>query len=547
MIFSDVAQTIIDNSIRTAICIDDEVIEPFEKTLNLAELEFTQNLYQSFRNNDSTLDFFRFGKKMKWQDHKPLLFDRKDLLILDWQLEKSPPQYKSALELLDDAIHTDNLHFVCIYTAEPENTFQDIIYAILAYFSGNEKQKAQKALSQIFETLEDAGYDPNELFEGLKLTFKEMALRPKQKGAKYGELRNKIKEHLGKDDFNDFEEKLKEAFSNGKNDAKIICENFGYVLNESEVYKEEPLETPIDIKPFVNENFVILNHTIVLIINKKAVNPADLYVGFRDAIINSSQNFLPLMGLEMRNLFLESSAFIGKDLDSVSELAFFHHMESLDSKEAFYDFLKELWKDQAASFLYDESKQPHIFQTFDEYKTSNKIDSQIKSEISKPSFHKGLAKLNYYYNTLIVNRNGLINFGDVFSIEEEKNQYLLCITALCDCVHPEKIQHLFFFVKGSKYDIKKGLEEGDTGFNSFIRNEKNEIDCIKWKDKPFTVYIPIDNNDVEKEIVVSVGSKNLKLKYHSTLKENYAQRIANNAFTYPLRVGILYADLKNKE
>ena len=44
------------------------------------------------------------------------------------------------------------------------------------------------------------------------------------------------------------------------------------------------------------------------------------------------------MGLKVRNLFRSSSSFIGKDIDSIDELAFYHHKESAVPAIAFYDF-----------------------------------------------------------------------------------------------------------------------------------------------------------------------------------------------------------------
>ena len=109
----------------------------------------------------------------------------------------------------------------------------------------------------------------------------------------------------------------------------------------------------------------------------------------------------------------------------------------------------------------------------------------------------------------------------------------------------EKLNNNLYFVEGHKNNLKKCLEEGDSGFNSFIKKDKNpEIIPIKWKNKPYTIYISSDQNNINKDIEIEIGRKQYKMKYLCTLKDNYVQRITNKAFSYPLRVGIFFADYK---
>ena len=150
---------------------------------------------------------------------------------------------------------------------------------------------------------------------------------------------------------------------------------------------------------------------------------------------------------------------------------------------------------------------------------------------------------------LLRKKNDQLRFGDIFRIYESDdkptNDYLLCITAHCDCLYSEqKIKNLFYFVKGCKVSLSSALNGGDTGFDSYIVNNGN-IDAVKWGDKPFTVYIKQVNNNIDATIEVMLGEEKRLLKLHSTLKENYAQRIANHAFVYPFHVGIFFADTKS--
>ena len=175
----------------------------------------------------------------------------------------------------------------------------------------------------------------------------------------------------------------------------------------------------------------------------------------------------------------------------------------------------------------------------------------IKKKISSGELDNDLAKLNCFYNILLSNKKSrTIRFGDIFRLTENSNKtdrYLLCITAYCDCLYPKNIKNNFYFVEGNKNNIAKGLDEGDEGFNTFIEEESDkEIICIKWKDKPITIHVPDNNNNINLDISVNISAKQYTAQYKATLKENYTQRMANKAFTYPLRVGIFFAD-KNKK
>ena len=61
---------------------------------------------------------------------------------------------------------------------------------------------------------------------------------------------------------------------------------------------------------------------------------------------------------------------------------------------------------------------------------------------------------------------------------------MLCITAHCDCLYSEdKIDNMFYFVKGSKGNLEKALIEGDAGFDSYIVNNNGGGEVINWQNK----------------------------------------------------------------
>ncbi|NLR58906.1 hypothetical protein HGH93_12390 [Chitinophaga polysaccharea] len=551
--FEEVANEIIDKSIASIICIDDELAEPFGGEVDGEKM--SKELYDSFRDVNCSVEFYKYRTHDEWLKKSLFTFKGRDLLILDWQLAKDIPEHSPTLDIISKAVVKQNLHFMCIYTATQSSDFPDIIYKINSYFAPFVVDEVKADVGEIESILDTSGHQLNEVFDSdICGKLKEMVLYRDQAGKVFAEIRKKIQEKTSEQIFNGIQQFLLSRV--GAKVYPTLLHSFcaiGMVLNKEEIGNNSAVDIN-EIRNYVDKSYLVVNHTIILITNKSDVVPKDLYGKFKEALMRDSGNFLTLMGLEMRNLFKESSGFIGKDIDSINELAFFHHREKSNPPEAFYDFLRELWKSQASSFLYNKMTRPKIFDSLDQYKAEKGIDEKIKNFLSQGNqYEQDLGKLNYYYNILSPNReeSDILRFGDIFKIYSKEmkptDHFFLCITAHCDCLYSEdKIKNLFYFVKGSKGNIKDALSNGDEGFSSFIKNG-TKIDTVNWSHKPVTLYVKKELNDISKDISVQFGEDELVLKYHSTLKENYAQRIANNSFVYPLHVGIFFADTKVKK
>lgn len=547
--YESTANEIIGKAINTVLFVDDRLLEPFaDATTGMVDL--SKGVYDSFLENNCTVDFYKYKDAKSWKASGIARLNGKDLVILDWQLQANPPQYNPALEIIKEAIKRQNLHFVYIYT-ETTNLF-DIIYKINSYFFPFKPSVLEKIKSELSKIIEDEeGLDVEEIFsEEARREMREMLVYPKKAGEKFKALKGIIEKNSNAAIAKKIETFLTQTMRNEKFPNLICCYcGLGISINREIVADDEKTDK-IEIRAFAEKHFMVINHAIILIDNKDAVTPNNLYEKFKDAIIHQSGNFLTLMGLEMRNLFKESSGFIGKDIDAIDELAFFHHQDQANPADAFYDFLRELWKNQASSFLYNKQSQPKIFDSLADYKQTHGIDKKMAIFLNNESeYLQHLGKLNYYYNILTVPRNNgdQIKFGDIFIVNKDgqaSGMYAMCITAHCDCLYSkEKIHNMFYFVLGSKEHLNSALNSGDAGFSSYIINNI-KVEAIKWKDKPITIYIKPEDNNIEKDIPIVVGPENYIIKYHCTLKENYAQRIANKAFIYPFHVGIFFADTK---
>ncbi|MFW6311268.1 MAG: hypothetical protein ACOC1K_03430, partial [Nanoarchaeota archaeon] len=218
----------------------------------------------------------------------------------------------------------------------------------------------------------------------------------------------------------------------------------------------------------------------------------------------------------MRNLLRDSPIFLEENITEIDDIALFHHKDYDEiSKSSFYNFLISIWQNQLSTNLLEYYNNLEIYKAFDNYKVLNDVEERItksKDEANK-YLKKELSKLNYQYNHLIIDKNSFskLGFGDIFKLNKDGNDdtelYLLCITAHCDCMFPEeKIKNKFYFVQGYKISEDNALKQGDRGFLSFI-NYNNKIICIDWKDKPFTIYIPQERNDVNQEIFVKIDEE----------------------------------------
>lgn len=251
----------------------------------------------------------------------------------------------------------------------------------------------------------------------------------------------------------------------------------------------------------------------------------------------------------MRNSFRKGSGFIGKELDEINETAFFYHHKNIKPREAFYEFLRELWVDQATHFL--DKQRPTLYSTIEEYKGNKNVDSNVKrfedTINSNENFQQALIKLNNFYNQLRFepSMTDLLSFGDVLRLKGRHGvfDYIMCVTPLCDCAEPEKIRNQYFFVKHENVisSAVSALKGAEGKYISYVREGK-EILCIDWGEcKPFSLFIKAP--ELLKLTKVNYLNNWVDLSYMGRLKANFAQRIANKALSYPARVGVSLAQI----
>ncbi|MBU4209357.1 MAG: hypothetical protein KKD12_06775 [Proteobacteria bacterium] len=535
--FNSVASKVLKDSISTAMFIDDKALEPFEENKEIFE-DFS-DLYKSFKRNNCLLDIRRYkniGHKVKYNNS----LSKIDLLVLDWQLVEGDTEYLIPLQMLAKAISAKNVHFICIYTKRKNEEIEDqILYPITSYFSDIYQGKVSEKLEIFYDRLDEQGIELQNFKDTLGGLIKELTFCHYQK-QDTADIISNIETALHELEIgNDFNNFIERNYANLDCDQKLIC--FGYELFDVPT-SDNPYPYTIRISQ-KDKNTIYINNTLIKIRNKMETPAPVLYKDFCDSLIKDHNIFFTLFGLEMRNRFRESAAFIGAEIGSIDDIALFYHQNQVTSTE-FLELLKNIWKEQASSFLYE--KNIKILDVLEDYKADRRITHKVNTFRKTDAKNlENLAKINAFYNILDIKRTkkDTIKFGDIFLRDDNvERKFLLCITPHCDCLHPkENIDDMFHFIEGKQILLSDGLGKAEKEFISFIYYENHPI-SIEWHCRPFSIYIPKSKNHVGGAATkVKIKGAGTKIQYLCTLRENYCQRIANHSFQHPLRVGINFA------
>lgn len=562
--YSQKAFDILNSSIKSAVFIDEKAKDFYsasEINPDIVEEQLSFDLYTAFKKNGKNLAVHRFEiKDLDEPKTIEYLFKGKDLILLDWELNEFDGQEHS-LNLLHKAVSSPNINFCCIYSSS--RNFDTIPLYLVAYFSGLTKEQ----------------------FETIKETYSYIELQDLQN------IINKNEDEIL--DFGKENEINGETFPIDEHKDKSILyltrlvyislnvENF--FVADSQILKYEVLNT--------GDDSFMINNTFVLTLKKDFNNDADyekLLRRISDIVVNNEGSFFQLLGLEMQSIFNENESFIDNSILKSSTEALFQFRNHFDDDKVFGSIIKKLLIEQA-SLKFRTAKLKLLESDF--------LQDQSAKLANKPPSKEDLFQLNVFHNSVTI--SGMhdsipnLNFGDIFI--DEKDNYYLCVTALCDCYEPNKIQGNFYFVRGKKLKNNDlALKLGDTAFVSFLpknvaiywgnldsakfdviekQNQGESIDAYRVRKltnemegykqflyKPFYVkpqIFNVENNklidnklrmwDISNKYTLDEIKQDLNefnLTYLTTLRQDYAQRIANHAFGHPARVGVDFVKIR---
>lgn len=560
--YSQKAFDILNSSINSAIFIDDKAKEFYSGTQvdeQIPEERLSVNLYKTFKENGKSLAVHKFLPS-NLEDTQTLdyMFKGRDLIFLDWELAGAAGQEHS-LNLLNRALNSPFINFCCIYSNS--NNFNEIPISLEAYFSGLSREEfvlIQENYGYIDITEIQNVWHKSE--DELKLFFEQNSI-----------------------DLNTFPiEKLR-----NKSEYTILRHIYIAILNERFIIPAQPVNE-YEVLNTGSDSFII-NNTFVLTLKKDFTEDSDITKLLRrisEVIVKNKGSFFQLLGLEMQSVFNSNERFIDDTILKSSTEALFQFRNHINDDKIFATVIKKLLIEQATLKL-RTAKLELLKPDF--------LDFKSQDLESKTPTHDDLFHLNVFYNSVTV--KGLhpdsipnLNFGDVF--KGQGKDYYLCITALCDCYYPDKIQSNFYFAKGVEFeDLEMALRLGDTAFLNFLPNGK----VVLWGDKEIVkrekikkieseseeefklrkeneelrfeaqaykkfLYKPffikpkvynVENNklvnnkiriwDITNKLKSGDADQNLNyfdIDYITTLRDDYTQRISNHAFGHPARVGV---------
>ncbi|MBF7092138.1 hypothetical protein IUY40_11360 [Flavobacterium sp. ALJ2] len=531
------AKLILQDAIKSAIYIDEKARPFYQVESANPEIEevLSEKLYNNFKKNGISLDVFKYSKGDEIDVAKlKFITENRDFVILDWKLDGKHGEEES-LKILSEIVNTNHIHFSTIYTSE--ESLDDVLLNILSYFSGKNKDYYEG----IRELLELERFAPeltalldqinvkrsnNELVRSLR---KEIYTKDRS-------VPNKLKEITGSEDITCAMIKTSIALSSKvKSDVDLQCPTY------------------VDY----DKKIIVINNTIITILNKSDNDAEALLENFKNHIIDDIDSFNHLLGIELYNHLFRSSAITNDLAISFPKDALIHHRKKLkadDTEYFFKSFMDEVLMEKISMSIRNRESLLLDDILLDEFE--DRLDPEYSDLIS-------LHKMNVFYNSYYFNKEDqILNFGDVLLVEPNENhkespKYLICLTALCDCLRPQdKIKSNFYFAEGSNIKNTDALDLGDTAFVSFLSNnitiKWTEITLDDLKKSYAPLYIkPLqykvfegenkfdENNRIKVHYLDKTGEiKTEKLTYIGTIRPNYAQRIANHAFSYPIRVGV---------
>lgn len=500
---------IVSNSIKSVIFIDEKALESYQKKslTIIPEEELSIKLNNNFKKKGISLSVHKFKQSDLVDENKlEYFFKRRDLVLLDWKLDGNDGE-EFSLNLLSKVVKQKHIHFCSIYTSE--GNYDEIINNIVTYFSGYDNEY----YNNIVDNLNDYRDGNEGVFD--QISFDNAIIN----GRLFNDLRNI--------DF-DLPLLIKRITNIDNLGQALIQVNYAF----SSFHKSDSINSlPFHIN---RTNYSLnINNTIITIIPKSENSALKILNKLYHQIYNSENCFTQLLGLDMQNSYTTNSAFIDENLLNTNMDTLMYHRKQLLDKNLdieFNDFIKSLLLKHSKQTL-EESSLKIL-----EYNFLNKM-SKSKFKVS----NEEIATLNTFYNGSFIKDKSKINFGDIF-LKTGTNEYYMCVTALCDCLHPSNIKNNFFFVKGKPAnDLGGAINTGDDGFKSYIDHKT----CIMWTIgeyvKPFQLHLSstiITNGIINPLIVLNSVLTTESLNYVFSLKSSYAQRIANHSFAHPIRVGV---------
>lgn len=557
MLSPEVQKKLIEETINSAVCIDNEYVGAYEDSDDAVKRETSRQLYKSFRDNGSChLDICHFTDLDAYHQKKENLLRNRDLVILDWELDDNKQcKYEDALAILDDVCQNDQIHFVDIYTQADND--KEIAHIIYSYFKLQKRdtllphvEEIIGPIKELFDNFELEGFDAKVAEDIAKDVLRDFIMNPTR--------REQI--------LNDFISRMMQTYekAGGEGNFKVeLCKTFNIKLKTK---RERFKNTPAFIRDYcicylcdsekvsktglmakaVNPTTVLVEGTVIHVTSKNAIHPFGLFADLVDAIAGLPKHRSLLLSLILKNVVGSNLTTVGKTLGKISEETLLAHCKSLEetgvSEENISNFVVSALTEHVL-YSFHRGESDFSFTDLIALNAGEQVGQSEKEEVL--AFN---SMLTFIPKVSIKASQHQIRTGDVFKLDkavegiDDQNrphhyQYILCITQSCDALRPEKVNHNLSFAFGELYDGKEIVNNAETEFFTYFPDNT----VVKWSKGFFTIYIA--------NTKLALGQEDGKFTFHyidgdftatflGTQKESYTYRIINNVFSHAMRIGI---------
>lgn len=558
MLSTEVQKKLIEETINSAVCIDNEYVGAYEDGADGRRVESRQ-LYESFRDCGSChLDIYHFTDLDAYHQKKEKLLRNRDLVILDWELRDAHPNYEDALAILDDVCQNDQIHFVDIYTQAVN--LNDIAHTIYSYFKlqirGEYLPLVEGITGKVADLIDGFGLDAFDSDTAKNIIEEQLGSFIMNPGK-----RREIVKEIKKSIFRAVEE------AGGDKDTKqALCDELRDFFENNEVIK-----SPYDLyraycicylctspkvsssglsAKAINPNTVLVKGTVIHVTSKNDVNPNGLFEAFSQAVVDIPKHRSLLLSLLLKQLVSQNLATVGKEIGGISETSLLAHCNELRkigvAEENVGHFVVSALAEHICSVFQNSESSSKLNQLID-------VKPEANQQLPLEEEHIRLnSLLTFLPREKMMSNKHQIKPGDVFVLDKiikdtepkSKNtyQYIMCVTQSCDALRPFKVNNNLAFVLGEIAVSSEEVKNAESEYHTFLPDKK----VIVWTNKFFTIFV--------KDTVLSLIPDEGKFTFHyidgdftatflGTQKEAYTHRIINNVFSNALRIGI---DLPHK-
>lgn len=532
---------ILRKAIHSALVIDDEYGNPFYGVND--QLEEPIKIYRSFKKDGLCLvDVYPYHNLNDYKEQKDHIFINQDLLILDWELsETGEKKYKDTLEIICDVVKESEIRFIAIYTNSPDVT--DILYRIVHIFvpTNNDNNLIDRFKNTVNDIIDK---------KGLYINYEEVEKKIVDVLKGYFFEEKKQRKEIEKIVISLIQDSLETNQAELCKEVQPLYKNVGLSLDDVlkgfdlNRIKEEPIKHVKDINLFpIDRESIRLNNTFLTVIQKSrdglGVEADKLYEAIVDKIIKLPNHGSFLFSLKLRSLLHNELGKIGRSIGVIEEKALSFHAKKYEDENDLANYLASCVSCLIEDLIH-RNVDIHDYKELFEGATSNPDNTDL-IHLNK--------LLTFTAKDEMFRRPHKMGLGDVFLVNTpiaKEYQYLMCISAACDCARPEsKICYNYTFVYGKHVEPVGTLNDVEKRYITFL----DDSNAIEWSQIFMTINMKADNVfDINKQIDILVGADDIrKMSYIGCYKRLYAQRVATNVFNNAMRVGVDLPNLSNRD